>query len=156
MHIASGLELKVPPPVVGLAVAAVMWFASTHVPAFELAPAARVTLALAIAAAGFAFDIAGLRAFRRMRTTANPMTPQKSSALVAVGVYRITRNPMYLGLLLILSAWAVYLSSLWLLFGPLLFLLYIGRFQIAPEERALSARFGEEYEAYRKRVRRWL
>ena len=72
------------------------------------------------------------------------------------GVYRITRNPMYLGLLLILIAWAVFLSSAWLLLGPLTFVLYMNRFQIGPEERALSAMFGNSYAEYKARVRRWL
>lgn len=63
---------------------------------------------------------------------------------------------MYLGLLFILIAWAVFLSSAWALIGPLAFVLYMNRFQIAPEERALSAMFGISYSAYKSRVRRWL
>jgi protein-S-isoprenylcysteine O-methyltransferase Ste14 len=63
---------------------------------------------------------------------------------------------MYLGLLCLLIAWAVYLPSLWAFAGPVLFVGYIGRFQIAPEERALSALFGAQYSAYQARVRRWL
>ena len=84
------------------------------------------------------------------------MQPAKTTSLVAGGVYRFTRNPMYLGLLLVLAGWAVFLSNA-LAFALLpAFIAYIGRFQIAPEERALAAKFGTEYEAYRTEVRRWL
>ena len=84
------------------------------------------------------------------------MTPEAASALVRSGIYRTTRNPMYVGLLLILVAWAVLLSSVWTLLGPLVFVLYITRFQIIPEESALSALFGADYAAYQSSVRRWL
>jgi protein-S-isoprenylcysteine O-methyltransferase Ste14 len=156
----SRLELLVPPPVVVLITAALMWTASFYVPAFDMPPASstavRLPTALAIALAGIAFDLAGLVSFRRARTTVNPMRPSASSALVTSGVYRLTRNPMYFGLLLLLTAWAVFLSSPWLLAGPLAFVLYMNRFQIGPEERALSARFADSYTAYRRRVRRWI
>ncbi len=84
------------------------------------------------------------------------MKPEAASTLVCSGVYRVTRNPMYLGLLLVLTGWAVHLSCAWTLIGPLAFKLYIDRFQIAPEERALSGKFGADYSAYATRVRRWL
>jgi len=72
------------------------------------------------------------------------------------GIYRFTRNPMYVGLALVLLGWAALLSSPWALLGPLVFVLYINRFQIAPEERVLSAKFGAAYTEYIARVRRWL
>jgi protein-S-isoprenylcysteine O-methyltransferase Ste14 len=90
------------------------------------------------------------------RTTTNPLKPANASALVVRGIYRVTRNPMYLGLAALLAAWAIYLSSLAALAVLPLFVLYINRFQIAPEERALRSRFGAEFEAYRARVRRWI
>jgi protein-S-isoprenylcysteine O-methyltransferase Ste14 len=76
--------------------------------------------------------------------------------LVSTGVYSFTRNPMYLGMALVLLAWAAYLSSAWSLLGPLLFALYITRFQIVPEERVLDRLFGTSFAAYKKCVRRWL
>ena len=63
---------------------------------------------------------------------------------------------MYVGLLVLLFAWAVFLSSAWALLGPVVFVLYMNRFQIAPEERVLSGMFGTDYSAYKSRVRRWL
>jgi len=106
--------------------------------------------------AGAAFDLSGLLAFRASRTTINPLQPQRASALVVGGVYRFTRNPMYVGMALFLLAWAVYLSAVLPFLGPLLFALYITRFQIQPEERVLKALFGAGYLAYAARVRRWL
>jgi protein-S-isoprenylcysteine O-methyltransferase Ste14 len=75
---------------------------------------------------------------------------------VARGIYNYTRNPMYLGMLLVLLALALYRASPWALAGPLLFIVWMNRFQIVPEERALAAKFGASFEAYRQRVRRWL
>ena len=116
----------------------------------------RQYLAAALAIVGVTFDLLGLLAFRRSRTTINPMKPSKASALVTGGVYRVTRNPMYVGLALLLAAWAVHLSMLWPFIGPVLFVIYMNRFQIGPEERVMRGKFGEEYAAYAARVRRWL
>jgi protein-S-isoprenylcysteine O-methyltransferase Ste14 len=82
--------------------------------------------------------------------------PAAASSLVTGGIYRWTRNPMYLGMALALAGWGLYLGN----FGALalvgLFVMYIDRYQIDPEERALTARFGDAFAAYRRRVRRWL
>ena len=151
----SSLELKVPPPVVALLVALAMWGLAHLLPLGE-GPTFRVPLAIAVAVLGIAFSVAGALAFRRAKTTKNPMKPQTASALVVVGVYKLTRNPMYLGLLLVLLGWALFLWSAWSLLGPLVFALYISRFQIGPEERVLATLFGSEYSAYKAKVRRWL
>ena len=149
-------ELKIPPPAVALVVGLSMWWV-TRYGVLEGVPLAwRIGAALVVAAVGAAFDVAGILAFRRAKTTVNPMKPEKSAALVVSGVYRITRNPMYVGMVFILLAWAVYLASPWALFGPLAFAAYITRFQIKPEERVLAARFGDEFAGYQARVRRWL
>jgi len=150
------LELRIPPPLVGLCVAAAMWAVARLPPAWGMAPGVRQALVLALVLAGLAFDGLGVLAFRRLRTTVNPLRPQKASALVTGGVYRITRNPMYMGMALLLTAWAVHLSALWPFAGPPAFVFYIGRFQIAPEERVLRDLFGEAWSAYAARVRRWL
>lgn len=150
------LEHKIPPPVVAVLIATAMWGISSLPPALALAPAMRQVLAAALAIAGVGFDLLGLLAFRRARTTVNPMKPGNASALVTGGVYQITRNPMYLGLALLLTAWAVHLSMLWPFIGPVLFVLYMNRFQIGPEERVMGDKFGATYAAYASRVRRWL
>jgi protein-S-isoprenylcysteine O-methyltransferase Ste14 len=150
------LQLKIPPPIVALLVAAAMWGVSVVTPPIELPVTGRVVAAVVIALAGGGFSLAGTLSFRRARTTVNPMKPEKSSSLVTSGIYAITRNPMYLGLLFVLVAWAVYLSSAWTLVGPLVFLMYMNRFQITPEEKVLSDMFGSAYTAYRSKVRKWL
>lgn len=150
------LELKVPPPVLALCLALLMWLASSLVQPFETPFGLRVCVALALAVIGQSISAAGFVSFRRARTTISPTKPSAASSLVGSGVYRFTRNPMYLGLLLTLLAWAVFLSNLSaLLFAPL-FVLYINRFQINPEERVLSSLFGAEYANYKNRVRKWL
>lgn len=150
------LELKIPPPVVALLVAGAMWGISRAAPLLDVPAFMRVAAAATIALAGVVCTLAGVISFRRARTTVNPMKPQTTSSLVCSGIYRVTRNPMYLGLGCGLVAWAVFLSSAWALLGPAAFVLYMNRFQIGPEEKALSALFGEAYSVYQSRVRRWL
>jgi protein-S-isoprenylcysteine O-methyltransferase Ste14 len=152
----SSLEAKIPPPAVATALALAMWGASRLAPLLQVPSALRIVAAGAIMLVGIGFSAAGVLAFRRAQTTLNPTTPDKASSLVNSGVYRITRNPMYVGLSFVLLAWAVFLSSAWALLGPVAFVLYIGRFQIAPEERALAKLFGKEYTDYQARVHRWL
>jgi protein-S-isoprenylcysteine O-methyltransferase Ste14 len=152
----QALELKIPPPVVALLAAAAMWGTSAITPAVDIPLPARITVAVLLAVTGGIFSIAGIIAFRAADTTVNPMKPDATRALVRNGVYTLTRNPMYLGLLFVLVAWAVFLSSPWTLLWPAGFVLYINRFQIAPEERMLSAKFGADYSNYRSAVRRWL
>ena len=152
----SSLELKIPPPVIALVLAVAMWGVSENTFAWPVPNVVRLSLALALVAIGVAFSTAGIIEFRRAQTTVNPRKPEAASTLVSSGVFKITRNPMYVGLVLFLVAWAVVLSSLWALFGPLVFALYIRRFQITPEERVLSSIFGAEYVAYKERVRRLL
>ena len=113
-------------------------------------------LAYPVAAVGVSLDAVALFHFLRNRTTINPLKPESASALVTGGIYRLTRNPMYLGLATLLLAWAIYLGNLAALAGVPVFILYMNGFQVAAEERALEARFGAEYAAYRARVRRWL
>ena len=150
------LELKIPPPVVALIFGICMWFIASLAPSFALPFKSRVVFAVLLALVGQAVGVAGMIAFRRAKTTLNPVNPSMVSSLVAGGIFRYTRNPMYLGWSLTLLGLAGYLASpVTLLFVPL-FMLYITRFQIKPEERALSSMFGAQYVAYSRAVRRWL
>jgi protein-S-isoprenylcysteine O-methyltransferase Ste14 len=150
------LELRVPPLAVVLVAGILMGLIALATPSLGWAYAIRVVAGLAFAAIGILIAVSGLIAFRRARTSASPMRPDKASSLVASGIYRYTRNPMYLGMLLVLIGWAVYLARPWALLVLPAFLLYMNRFQIGPEERVLERIFGAEFEAYRRRVRRWL
>ncbi len=107
-------------------------------------------------ALGIAVMSAGVLAFREANTTVDPRSPEDTSQIVGSGIYRFTRNPMYLGMLVVLIAWMAWLANVGAAVGPALFALYITRWQIVPEERVLREKFGVEYEAYRRSVRRWL
>jgi protein-S-isoprenylcysteine O-methyltransferase Ste14 len=152
----NSLELKIPPVALVLLVAFAMWGVSLATPGIALPFAVRAVTAIVLVAAGASISIAGVAAFREARTTVNPTKPDATSALVSSGIYGLTRNPMYLGFLLVLVGWAAFLSNAVALIGVFAYVLYMNRFQIAPEERALSAMFGAEFSAYRTRVRRWL
>lgn len=148
------LECRVPPPVVGLLCALLMYGLHGWLPAAAMPlPAA---LAWPLAVLGLLLDGSAVLAFFRQHTTVNPLRPQNSTALVVSGFYRLSRNPMYLGILCLLLAWALWLGNWATLAGPLLFWLWISRWQIVPEEQALAQRFGEDYRGYCRRVRRWL
>jgi len=105
---------------------------------------------------GLLVMVAGILEFRKARTTVNPMKPHDASALVTGGIYRFTRNPMYVGDVLILLAVAVFFSNPLGLAGVALFVVWMDALQIPAEERALRARFGEAYDRYCLEARRWL
>ncbi len=150
------LELKIPPVGLFLLAGAAMWFAARYVPAADFPlPGRLLFVAVLLVAAGFV-AIAGILAFRRQQTTVDPMRPDKASALVVAGIYRRTRNPMYLGLVLMLLAWSAYLTSIAALLLVPAFVAYMNRFQIRPEERTLLDKFGDAYAQYMREVRRWL
>jgi len=150
------LELKIPPPAVAVLIAGAMWGISLVTPAIDLPRPVRLAAAIVIALAGGVVALSGAIAFRRAGTTVNPMKPHTASSLVTTGIYRITRNPMYVGDVFVLVAWAIFLSAPWTLAGAPAFVLYMNRFQIAPEERVLLAKFGANYSTYTAKVRRWL
>ncbi len=150
------LEVKVPPLVITVVATGAIWAIARLTPSLAISPSNRVTVVLAIAAVGLATAVAVVLSFRKAQTTVDPTRPEKATSLVQSGVYRFTRNPMYLGLLFILVAWAVLLSSAWALLATAGFVLYMGRFQIASEDRALEKLFDKGYAACKSSVRRWL
>ncbi len=152
----NALETRIPPPLAGLIMGGLAWLASTTFSPTAIPFPIRLTAALALLVVGFGIALAGVRAVLRAKTTLNPIQPETSSALVTSGIYRYTRNPMYLGMAIWVLAWSAWLGTPAGLLGPPLFMLYMNRFQIGPEERALSKLFGGEFSAYLARVRRWL
>jgi len=150
------LELKIPPPVLAMSLAFFMWLTSMFVEPLQMPFEFRLAVALALVAVGQGVSISGMLSFRQVGTTVNPFKPDAASSLVTKGVYRFTRNPMYFGLLLTLLAWVAFLASPLASFYLAVFVLYMNRFQIEPEERVLLSLFGTDYAAYKARVRRWL
>lgn len=133
-----------------------MWLAANRAPEWALTIPGHVVIAVVIGLIGILLILAGAIEFRAAKTTVNPMRPGNTSSIVTRGVYAVSRNPMYVGFLLILLSWAVFLSNV-LSFAILpTFVWYMNRFQIIPEEKALLAKFDEDYSAYAKSVRRWL
>ncbi len=150
------LELKVPPVAVGALVAAGAWGAD-RIDWMTWSHASWTTvLALVFAATGFVAAVAGVISFKRARTTVDPFNPDKASELVTTGIYAYTRNPMYLGMFLVIMGWAIRMDGLLPILVTLLFIPYMTRFQIAPEEWAMMSLFDGAFEEYRSRVRRWM
>ena len=150
------LELKIPPPLVALLGVVLMYFLALWTPDITLNRWFKIITAIVVAGFGFYVSVAGIIAFKKAKTTVNPTTPKKSSSIVTTGIYQLTRNPMYLGSLLLLVAWALYLANMFSLVVPVMFILYINKFQIMPEERILEDLFASDYLSYKAKVRRWL
>lgn len=148
------LELKIPPVVWVVMHLAAMHFSANLLPGlnFQISP----LWSLLVLSLGLAVAFSGIAAFRAAKTTVNPLQPDQASSLVVVGIYRFTRNPMYVGALLVLAAWFLYLQNWLPVLFPASFVWILTRFQIVPEERILIGRFGEEYAAYCRRVPRWI
>ena len=150
------LENRIPPPLVvvliGAAIAVIAWFT----PTLEIGSNVRFAVGGTAIALGALVAVQGARMFRRNKTTINPVDLESASALVTSGVFRFSRNPMYVGFTAMLVGWAVCLAAPWALVGPVAFVLFTNRFQIIPEERVMRDKFGQAYDDYQAQVRRWI
>jgi protein-S-isoprenylcysteine O-methyltransferase Ste14 len=153
----DSLELKVPPPLQMAVGALLLWIVARLFPGFDVQMPFRLFIASGLLILGGAIAVSGVVAFRRHETTINPLRPDRSAVVVRTGIFRYSRNPMYLGMLVVLVGVAVLVSNVLagLLVLPL-FVWTITRIQIVPEERVLRQKFQNEYEIYLKEVRRWL
>ena len=149
------LELKIPPPIVLLFCLCLAYVLSHYLHLLAL-PSRLSGLYWYIGATGVLLSLAGIWEFHKAKTTIDPTRPQKARHLVSGGIYRITRNPMYLGMLFIIVAAIFKFSNYYGFIALPVFILYITQFQIKPEERIIEGVFGEEYVLYKKNVRRWL
>ena len=133
-----------------------MWWLNRHVPLLRILGPPWNRIGWVFIATGFLVDGASIVAFIRAKTTVNPLRVDRTSHLVVSGLYRVTRNPMYLGLITVLGGWAMLLGSL----GPWLMVIAFERLivtvQIRAEESALAARFGDDYILYTRQVNRWI
>ena len=152
----NALELKVPPVAQVIITAAVMYGVSRVIPSLQFYFEGTNTLAIGLSVIGLGSGIMGVAQFKKAQTTVNPHTPEKSTNLVTSGIYQYTRNPMYLGLVLILLGWAFYLSHFLPFVLVPVFMVYMTRFQIQPEERMMTQKFGKAYQDYLIKVRRWI
>ena len=152
----KSLELKVPPAIVLLVAVGCMCALTFAFPRLTVNIPGKLPVAITFMMLGAAVAALGVREFRKAHTTVNPLAPGRASSLVTSGVFRLTRNPMYLGMALALYGVAWYLQN-FLTFVVLAgFVVYITRHQIIPEERAIASKFGDVYADYQSRVRRWV
>ena len=150
------LSLKIPPPVQAIIFGVLMWVVARQVTGGQIQFELQLPVAILIAVAGVALVVTSMLKFRRASTTIDPFHPEEASNLVDSGVFRFSRNPMYVSLLLVLIGWFIWLGSLYNLAVLALFVSYITVFQIKPEEAAMKSLFGEKYDQYRSKVRRWI
>ena len=149
------MELKIPPLVQVLLVGAGMLAISRLIPSLTLSIPANTLIGVVVVLIGATVALTGVLEFRKAKTTVDPRYPQKSEKLVITGIYKISRNPMYLGFLFMLLGWFVILENVsTLLFLPI-FVIYINHFQIKPEEQFLLKKFGPDFSQYCSKVRRW-
>lgn len=150
------LELRIPPVAVALIHGIGMWVLSGRSDPGVLRSTSVGWAAGALVVLGAMLALTAVAQFRSHKTTVDPRDPEASSTIVTTGVYRFSRNPMYLAFSLILAGWSLYLAQLQALMLVPVFVLYMTRFQIRPEERVLEERFGSEYVQYSSEVRRWV
>ena len=152
------MTTKIPPPIVAIVTAFLMWAILKLVPVglFDLPMGAQVWAFAFFALIGIAIMLTGVWVFRKSKTTLNPFQPEQASSLVLTGIYQKTRNPMYLGMLIILSGWAIFLGSAVAFLALPVFVVFMNKFQILPEEKALEQLFGREFSDYLLSVRRWI
>jgi protein-S-isoprenylcysteine O-methyltransferase Ste14 len=150
------LELKIPP--VGLVIVAALfiWLGAACFPTLSYRFPFQSLVAWVIGLFGVLPCALGIIEFNRAKTTVNPTKPESTSSLVRTGIYRRTRNPMYLGFLLILVGWAIAMANVVAFVVLPGFVIYMNRFQIKPEERALTLIFGEDFKTYCEEARRWI
>ena len=155
-RIGKRLELKVPPLVWALLHAALMKGCQTLFPDLALPLPFAPYFWPVLIGLGLSLCVGGVQSFRQAKTTVDPLHPERVTTVVDNGLYGVTRNPMYVGMMLILLGLAVHLQNIPAFLVVGLFVATVTQFQIRPEERALEERFGETYLDYRRRVPRWL
>ena len=148
------MKTKIPPPIIALVMIGLIYLSSLLIvpTTFNY----QNSLSILVLIMGLACVLPSFRLFARYETTISPLTPSDTAALVTEGMYRYSRNPMYLGLLLLTIASTIWFGA-WLgIIINIVFIFLINFLQIIPEEEALLTIFGEEYEEYKKNVRRWI
>lgn len=150
------LQLKIPPAVQFILGVAGIWLIEKLFPNKMLFTSYNLELAVICLILAGIFGVWGLIEFYRFSTSVNPHKPEHASSLVTTGIYNISRNPMYVALLIGLLAPVFYWGNGYTIIIPLLFIWYMNEFQIKPEEKVMEQKFGDEFQEYMKSVRRWI
>ena len=148
------LNNKIPPPIVTLLFGLIIYFSKNIFP--EINNMIFYALSLFFIVAGPLILISAARSFRAQQTTINPIDIHKTSSLVVTGIFKYSRNPMYLGMVLILFALSLRFNLIGGIIFTYIFIIYITKFQIIPEEKAMEKIFREEFLEYKNSTRRWV
>ncbi|WP_394750653.1 methyltransferase family protein [Spongiimicrobium salis] len=149
------MKLKVPPVFVISIFGLLMYLVAKFLPVGDFQFTGQRYLIMALCIGVFLILISALFGFYKAKTSIDPREPSKASELVTGGVYKYSRNPMYLAMLLVLLAWGLWLGNAFNTILAAGFVSYMNAFQIMPEEKALTNKFGKSYIQYTKSVRRW-
>lgn len=149
------LNLKIPPVAQGLVAIVLIWLFDRYAPNYYIKFIYQYIVAYALIGIGAIVALSGVISFIKLSTTIDPRYPKKASELVISGIYKYSRNPMYLGILLAITGIAVFFGALSGIFIVFSFVAFINKYQIVPEEVALREKFGENYTDYTQKVRRW-
>lgn len=145
---------KIPPPIVTLICGLTIYFSRTLFPNTQGYLSSSIAIILFLLA--ILILLAAVLSFKKQGTTVNPLEPEKASSLIISGLFKYTRNPMYLAMVFILLSLTSKYNAIGGVVGTTLFVFYISKFQIIPEEQALQRKFGEEFERYKEKTRRWI
>ena len=148
------METKIPPPIVTLIFGLSIYFSRGVFQAVEIQHSFYIGILLLLG--GVTILISAVRSFKKDKTTINPLSPEQATKLVTDGIFKYSRNPMYLGMVFILSSMAVLFNLIGGIILIALFCFYITKFQIIPEERAMSNLFSQDFNKYKQATRRWI
>ncbi len=148
-------ELRIPPALIFLFFGALMFLLAQWLPVGHFDFFGREWLQWALLGLAFLVGLLAVFKFVREGASLNPRHPERATKLVTRGIYNYSRNPMYLSLLMVLLAWGLYLGNAFNTLVAALFVAFMNRFQIGPEERVLEEKFGAAFRQYSKLVRRW-
>ena len=146
--------IKIPPPLIVLVLIVSIYFSSKKIDPINIP--LQLDISIFILSAGILIFINPVLQFIKSKTTVNPIQFEEVNKLVTSGIFKYSRNPMYLGMLMIVLSTSIFYLNIYSILTPLLFILWINKFQIKREEEFLIEKFGDEYLSYKKKTRRWI
>ena len=146
--------IKVPPPLIVCVLIISIYFSSKKIDLINIP--LQLEISIFILSAGILIFVNPVLQFIKSKTTVNPIQFEEVNKLVTSGIFKYSRNPMYLGMLMIVLSTSIFYLNIYSILTPLLFILWINKFQIIREEEFLTEKFGDEYLSYKKKTRRWI
>ena len=146
--------IKIPPPILVLILATSNYFSQNQLEIIYLPY--KHSISILILLVGTLILINPVCNFIKSKTTVNPVKFVNVNKLVTSGIYKYSRNPMYLGMILIIISTSIFYLNYYSMVTPFIFHFWINRFQIKREEIFLKEKFGKEYLSYMSKSRRWI